>query len=181
MINKIKLSEIEELVELLDEGKNSEEGIDISKLCSNSSTVLNWKCEKGHFFREKVSVMYKRKNKCFYCTGRQIWSGENDLQTLYPEIAKEFDVEKNGITPNLISPKDTKIYYWTCINNHRSYTRSVEHRVNRNAGCPYCSGKMAIQGVNDLKTLFPDIADEWDYGNNNGITPEDVNPYTRKK
>ena len=177
MVNKIKLSEIEELVELLDDAKNSEEGIDISKLFSNSSAVLNWKCANNHFFKEKLGVMYKRKNKCFFCTGRQIWPGENDLQTLFPEIAKEFDVEKNGITPDHISPKDTRTYYWTCTNNHRSYTRSVEHRITRNAGCPYCSGKLAISGENDLKTLFPEIANEWDYENNDGIMPEDVNPY----
>ncbi len=179
MVVKKKLIEDIELANLIDMEKNKD--IDISSLYSNSEKVLHWKCPNGHYFEEKVKVMTKRKHKCFYCTGRLVWSGENDLQTLYPDIAKEFDVEKNGITPDKVSPKDTTVYLWTCTNNHPSYERSVEHRVNRDAGCPYCSGRLAIRGENDLKTLYPEIAEEWDYEKNKGEVPEDVNPYSYKE
>lgn len=178
MVNKIKISEIDDLMSLLDSDRNALEGIDISKLYVNSSKEINWKCKNGHTFKEKINVMYRRKHKCFYCTGRQIWSGENDLQTLYPEIAKEFDVAKNGITPDKISPKDTKSYWWTCNENHPSFWQSVEHRVSRKTKCPYCTGRKVIYGESDLETLFPEMAKEWDIEKNNGALPRDVSAYT---
>ncbi len=178
MADKIRITEKEELVSLVDNEKNLIEGIDISKLYVNSSKIINWKCENGHIFKEKVNVIHRRKNKCFYCTGRQIWSGENDLQTLYPEIANEFDVVKNEITPDCISPKDTKSYWWTCSQNHPSFLQSVEHRVTRMTECPYCTGRKIISGVNDLETLYPEIANEWDVEENNGILPKEVSPFT---
>lgn len=178
MVNKIKVVEIKELTDILDNENNYLDGIDVHKLFVNSKKEINWKCERGHTFKEKVNVMYSRKNKCFFCTGRQIWPGENDLQTLYPEIAKEFDVEKNGITPDHISPRDTKKYFWTCENKHPSFEQSVGHRVTRKNVCPYCSGRKAVSGINDLETLYPEIASEWDVENNNGVLPKDVSPFT---
>lgn len=178
MVEKIKVLDIEELRLLIDSNRNSMEGIDVSKLFVNSSKPIYWKCENGHTFKEKVNVIYRRKHKCFYCTGRQIWPGENDLQTLYPEIASEFDVEKNGITPDIVSPKDTKSYWWTCKYDHPSFFQSVSHRVTRNTKCPYCTGRKVISGVNDLETLYPDIAREWDVEKNNGLLPKDVSPFT---
>lgn len=178
MNKKIKITEIEELTDILDNERNVKEGIEFAALFVNSSKVLNWKCGNGHTFKEKANVMYKRKHKCFYCTGRQVWSGENDLQTLYPDFAKEFDVEKNGITPNKISPKDTASYWWTCEEGHPSFFQSVEHRVNRKTRCPYCTGRKAVSGENDLETSFPEIAKEWDVSKNNGVLPADVSPYT---
>ena len=178
MVKKIKVSEIEELTSLLDNDRNSMDGIDVSKLYVNSGKEINWKCENGHTFKEKVNVMYRRKHKCFFCTGRLVWPGENDLQTLYPELAKEFDVEKNGVTPDRISPKDTDPYWWICENNHPSFQQSVSHRVERKTICPYCTGRKVICGETDLETLYPEIAREWDVEKNNGVLPKDVSPYT---
>lgn len=178
MVEKIKLLEINELMEMLDYDSNELDEAMLSRIFVNSARVLNWKCSKGHSFNEKVSVMYKRKNKCFYCTGRQIWPGENDLKTLYPELAIEFDIEMNNITPDLISPKDTKTYWWKCGNNHPSFPQSVEHRVNRKTVCPYCSGRKVIAGKTDLETLYPEIASEWDYEKNAGVNPDSISAYS---
>lgn len=178
MATKIKITEIEELSSILDDEKNSLEGIDASKLFANSAKEINWKCENGHTFKEKVIVIYKRKHKCFFCTGRKVWAGENDLLTLYPDIAKEFDVEKNGITPDKVSPKDTDVYWWTCENHHPSFPQSVEHRVNRKTACPYCTGRKIISGETDLETLFPEIASEWDIEKNAGLLPKDVSAFS---
>ena len=83
MAEKIKITDIKELTSLLDNDRNIMENIDVSNLLVNSSKMINWKCENGHTFKEKVSVIYRRKHKCFFCTGREVWPGENDLQTLY--------------------------------------------------------------------------------------------------
>lgn len=179
MDTKIKVIDVKELISFIDKEKNEKENIDISCFCIHSQQVVNWICEKGHQFKEKIYVMYRRKNKCFICSGRQILPGYNDLQTLYPEIAKEFDTKRNKIMPNRISPRDKNKYWWTCKNGHPSFLQSVEHRVNRNTKCPYCSKRKFVVGKSDLETLYPEIAKEWDYEKNNGLLPSKVSPYTR--
>ena len=72
MADKIRLSDIKELSSLLDNDKNNLENIDVSKLFVNSSKIINWKCENGHTFKEKVSVIYRRKNKCLLRSEKQI-------------------------------------------------------------------------------------------------------------
>ena len=99
------------------------------------------------------------------------------MQTLFPDIAKEFDINKNKTTPDTISPKDTNSYWWTCENHHPSFFQSVGHRVNRKTKCPYCSGRKIISGESDLSSLFPEIAKEWD-AEKNHISPAEVSPYS---
>lgn len=178
MVSKIKLTDVPDLVSMVDKQANEFERIDISGLSVNSSKVICWKCSNGHTFKGKISTVFRRKNKCFYCTGRAIASGENDLQTLYPDLASEFDILQNGITPDKISPKDTKAYIWTCKNKHPSFRQQVNHRVTRQTICPYCSGRKIIKGLNDLETLYPEIAKEWDIEGNGGVLPQDVSAYT---
>ncbi|MEE1503303.1 MAG: zinc-ribbon domain-containing protein, partial [Acutalibacteraceae bacterium] len=60
---------------------------------------------------------------------------------------------------------------WQAAINNRSKGR----------GCPFCSGRYAIKGENDLQTINPTLANEWNYENNNGLTPADVLPNSDKK
>lgn len=178
MSDRIKVIDAKELFPFIDFERNNESGIDVSKLLINSSKEIFWKCPNGHTFKEKVTVVNRRKNKCFYCSGRLVWPGDNDLQTLYPEIAKEFDVDKNRITPDHVSPRDTKSYWWACANQHPSFLQSVTHRVNRKTKCPYCTGRRVLSGENDLETLYPKIAAEWDLDKNEGVRPKDISAFS---
>ena len=48
-------------------------------------------------------------------------------------------------------------------------------------GCPYCAGHLAIQGVNDLATLFPNIAAQWNREKNGDKVPEQFLPMSACK
>lgn len=172
--NGVMVENIKDLIEIWDFDKNTIVKLDPKTLPVNSCKEAFWLCKNGHSWKEKISRVYGRKQKCLFCSGRIVVSGENDLQTLYPKIADEWDTDKNGITSNRISPRDTNSYWWKCNNGHPGFKRSVWHRVSRNDICPFCSGKKVIPGVNDLETLYPKIADEWDYENNNGVKPSEV-------
>lgn len=178
--NGIMVENVKDLMDLWDVINNKEAGNDPKLIPVNSCKEVFWICNNGHSWKEKVSRVFSRKNKCLYCSGRLVWSGKNDLQTLYPEIAAEWDFEKNNITPDKISPRDTRVFWWKCKNGHPSFRRSVEHRVNRRDICPYCTGRKVLPGVNDLQTLYPNIAKEWDYDNNGGVLPSEVSPETWK-
>ena len=178
--NGVMVEDAKDLIEFWDFDKNSKIGLDPKKTPINSYKPAYWKCQHGHSWQEKIGTMYRRKIKCFYCDGREIWPGDNDLQTLYPELAAEWDTEANGTTPDKISPRDTKRYMWKCKNGHPSFPRSVEHRVNRHDTCPYCSGREVLPGVNDIQTLYPNIAAEWDFEANDGVLPSQVSANTWK-
>ena len=104
--------------------------------------------------------------------------GKNDLQTLFPEIAKQWDFEKNDVTPNKVSARSNTKRFWLCAAAH-SYDASPDKRV-RGAGCPYCNNRRLLVGYNDLKTVYPSIAEEWDYTKNEG-RPENYTFRSTKK
>ena len=140
----------------------------------HSNVYAFWKCSREHYYKAKVNDRTKEKGTgCPYCANQKVWSGYNDLLTLYPELAKEYH-KKNKISSNSIYGRSTQKVWWLCPNGHE-YDACISDRVAGN-GCPYCAGRRVLFGYNDLKTLFPEIAAEWDYEKNaeEKVTPENV-------
>ena len=163
-----------ELLEEWDYEKNSKEGLFPNELSHGSTKDVWWKCSKcGYEWKARVSNRFHGKG-CPVCGKQKVWAGHNDLKTLFPEVAKEFDIHKNNCDPCEVMPKSNKPLWWICPKGHH-YKASPASRTNANSGCPYCSGRLAISGVNDLQTMYPDIALEWDYEKNE-TTPDKVLP-----
>ena len=103
------------------------------------------------------------------------------LEDEYPEIAKDWDYDKNKITPDKVLPFTNKRYYWKCEKGH-SYLASPNARCSKvkHAGCSICSGRQLLKGYNDIKTIRPKVAKEWDY-NKNKKTPEDYTISSNEK
>lgn len=139
-----------------------------------------WVCKKGHEYQMAPCARAKGAG-CPICAGQRLLSGYNDLQTRYPEIAKEWDEEKNGgLQPSQVMPGTVKRVWWKCERNH-SYMTTVASRTNAKSGCPYCSGRKAICGENDLFTIFPKLEREWDVEKNKDVDPRGMSPYTHRK
>ena len=139
-----------------------------------------WRCSKGHIWRAEIE---SRSNGCGcpYCAGREVWPGENDLQTFYPEIAAEWDDEKNGrLKPSEVSPGANRAVWWKCPKGH-SYKMAVGSRTCRNSGCPYCAGRKVLPGFNDLASLYPEIAAQWHPTKNGLERPDQVTAGSSKK
>ena len=97
-----------------------------------------------------------------------------------PDIASEWDYSANGdILPDKVALQSHKSYHWICPKGHK-YELPVAKRTTRGDGCPYCSGKKPIVGKNDFKTLYPEVAAEWDYDLNDS-RPEQYLPYSNFK
>lgn len=78
------------------------------KLSSGSNKKAYWKCSKSHEWREEI---YKRSHgkRCPYCANKRVWIGYNDLNTLYPALAKEWNKDKNAdIDINSVVPGSQK-------------------------------------------------------------------------
>ncbi len=78
------------------------------------------------------------------------------------KLLAEWDFEKNkslGLNPNKLRIKSNKKVWWKCEKGH-SWQMEVYHRSD-GRNCPFCNNKRVLKGFNDLKTLFPEIAEEW--------------------
>lgn len=107
-----------------------------------------------------------------------IWVGFNDLETTHPDIAKTWDYSKNkNLTPKDVTFFSKREVFWKCENGH-TWKTTVS---GRRSSCPYCSGRRAWQGENDLATLRPDLAAQWDYEENGGLLPSDFTCGSHKK
>ena len=77
---------------------------DIEIISYGSSRNIWWKCVKGHEWKATPYSRIVRNTKCPYCSNRKV-NNENNLQKLFPLIAKEWHPTKNGILkPNLNVP-----------------------------------------------------------------------------
>ena len=56
---------------------------------STSIKKIFWICEKRHSFDRSIN-QFTTNQKCPICSDKKLLSGFNDLQTRYPEIAKDW-------------------------------------------------------------------------------------------
>lgn len=142
-----------------------------SEVTRCSGKMVWWKCELGHSWKIKVSSRANGSG-CPYCCNQKILPGFNDLQTLNPEVAREWDYEKNKLKPYQVAVSTNKPAWWKCGKEH-SWKAPIAARTNGGTGCPYCSGRSVLPGFNDLQTINPKLAEEWDYDKND-LTPSEV-------
>ena len=103
---------------------------------------------------------------------------ENSFAAKYPDIAKEWDYEKNGnLKPEGFKPNSNVIVYWKCSKGH-SWKTDINHRTSGRR-CPYCVGKKVLNGYNDLASAFPALLSEWDYDLNT-IKPDEITAHSSK-
>lgn len=77
---------------------------------------------------------------CPVCRGLLIVEGVNDLASQYPDLAAEWDDEKNGdLRPSRVTVSTATKVWWKCAEGH-SWRTSVNARDYGSHGCPECAG-----------------------------------------
>ena len=105
--------------------------------------------------------------------GMKAWYGFNDLETVAPELAAQWDSEKNKeLTPRQVTAFSNKKAWWRCARNH-SFQAAISAR-SRGTGCPYCANKKVLAGYNDLATRFPELGRQWHPTLNGDLVPERI-------
>lgn len=137
-----------------------------------------WVCSEGHSYDSKPNGRTANGSSCPYCKHQKMKQGYNDLQTVYPEIVQYWDSEKNGITPDQVLAGSHKKVWWKCEKGH-SWQSTINSKI-ADHHCPYCSGRMVIKGETDLETLFPELAEEWNYEKNE-MLPSEVSASSSRK
>lgn len=143
------------------------------ELFPNSKQKVAWRCTKGHRWKDTIFMRTHGMGGCPICTRRKLFPGVNDLATLSPALASEWDSEQNEKTPADYCFRSTQQAWWICPQGHRWQARINERFRGKN--CTVCEGKgptrrscvrTLIKKNNDLKTVCPELAAEWDYNLN---------------
>ena len=87
-------------------------------------------------------------------------------------LMEEWDFDRNnqiGVFPDQVSRHSNKKVWWKCKKCGHCWQTSIANRT-RGTSCPKCAQELrnakkrrAQKGVDDLATLFPEIAKTWNY------------------
>lgn len=177
-MEKKYLSEMPDLLKEWDFEQNK--GIDVSNVSYGSIKKYYWICSKGHKWSASMNQRAGKKTGCPICANKAVCKGINDLATTNPELAEEWDWNKNkGITPAMFTAGSGKKVWWSCRKHGHLWQASISKRVN-GRGCPVCLGKKVLIGFNDLATAHLELAEEWDYTKNT-FSPYEVTAGANKK
>ena len=103
------------------------------------------------------------------------------LASDYPELAEQWNYDRNGaLTPWDVTIGSGKKVWWKCSLGHE-WEATIGSRTYQSNGCPYCAGKKAWPGFNDLASQRPDLAAEWNDKKNGTLTPQMVTVGSNKK
>ncbi len=156
-----------------------------SEITPGSSKRVWWRCGLGHSWSSPVSVRALNGHGCVYCANQKPLKGFNDFETWClnndrKSLLDEWDYIRNRENPDCFVWCSGKSVHWKCRNNH-SWETTISHRVSEKTGCPICGNKKVLKGYNDLKTLEPDIAKEWNFAKNGNRKPEDYSVGSSEK
>jgi hypothetical protein len=133
-------------------------GWDPREVMAGSDKKKQWMCSIGHTWFVSPEARTYKNSGCPICSNHQVLTGFNDLETRFPDIAKEAD----GWDPKTIGAGTNKKFPWKCFLGH-TWEISPEQRTgSKRSGCPVCSNKKLLVGFNDLATRYPELAKEAD-------------------
>ena len=141
------------------------------QITPNSNKKVWWICPQGHEWMAIVANRTRKHSGCPYCANKSKIS----LWEQFPEIAAQWDSEKNApLMPSQVTSGSNKKVWWKCNKGHEWMAVVASRTGKTKIGCPYCAGRLVSAGVNDLASLFPDVAAEWDAEKNEGLLPSEV-------
>ncbi|MDF2534446.1 MAG: putative zinc-ribbon domain protein [Bacillales bacterium] len=137
-----------------------------------SSKKVWWMGKCSHEWDAKINSRHKGTG-CPYCINLKVLKGFNDLETLNPQLAKEWHPNKNGeLRPTDVTPGVGKKVWWLGKCGHEWDAQILSR--NNGTGCPYCANQKILKGFNDLETKYPHLAREWHPTKNGDKKPTDV-------
>ena len=99
------------------------------------------------------------------------------------QLLDQWDGEVNaglGLDAQSVARASRSKVWWRCEKGH-SWFASVRSRTSLDNGCPYCAGKKAVAGENDLASLYPAIAAELHPTLNGELDPSTVSASSNRR
>lgn len=108
------------------------------------------KCNQEYNLRgDALKQSWDKENKgCPYCSGKKVLPGITDLETLMPELTKEW-APNNLLKPSEVSIHSNKYVNWICSKCGHTWNAMINNRTGVcKEGCPACAGKTICNSVN---------------------------------
>lgn len=102
-----------------------------------SNEKVWWHCDKcGGDWQERIEARTALNRRCPYCSGRKVLQSFNDLMTTNPDIAAEWDYERNKKKPSEYTKGSHYNAFWKCpVCGHVWQARIYSRTIGKN-GCP---------------------------------------------
>ncbi|MEQ6355268.1 zinc-ribbon domain-containing protein [Lysinibacillus sp. M3] len=136
--------------------KNIKLGLNIYNMTKGMSKKAWWICPKCKSdYDSAINERTMRNAKCSYCAGQRV-NSSNSLESLRPDIAKQWHHTKNGdLTPDKVPCGTGKKVWWYCEECKGSYPQRIDSKI-RGSGCSICTGKYVTE-VNCLANTNQEV------------------------
>lgn len=173
---------------MLDWDYSKNTNIDPKTLSQRSITVVHWKCHKcGHKWSGSIRDATKKAINCPACSlierGKKKHLSILKTKGCFSDetLLLDWDYSKNVKKPSEYSPHSGDYVFWKCHVCGYEWSTRLNNRSSGGRGCPCCSNKKLVPGINDLATVNPKLAKEWHPVKNGNLKPNMVFPSQNKK
>ena len=132
-------------------------------------------CSKNHDYETLISTRTRNNTGCPYCANKKVLV-DNSFKVLHPEIANEWDYDKNEKKPEEYKSQSNCYAFWKCKQNHE-WQAYISNRT-KGHGCPYCLGHK-INKENCILVTHPNVAKEY-HPTKNEISIEELSAGSNK-
>ncbi len=119
---------------------------------------------------------------CSVCTGHKVVPGINDLASQCPEVAAMWS-SKNELSASEVAVKSGQKVFFKCRDCGQEFEAKIERVVyaveNGTTGCPVCTRRVIVPGINDLASQCPEVAAMW--SNKNKLSASEVAVKSKQK
>ena len=113
--------------------------IDPEKVLSGTHKKVWWKCSNKHEWEATVASRTRSGRNCPFCAGNRV-NAENAFETNYPELLREWILDRNDRLPGDVSKKSDYKAWWRCATCNHEWQAKINSRAN-GSGCIKCSYK----------------------------------------
>lgn len=139
-----------------------------------------WRCPKDPSHEWQTTINARAQGRgCPVCARRRLLPSDT-LRARRPDVAKQWDVERNQPRrPDGVAWDGTRRVWWRCARSpdHR-WRAPVRARTVDRKGCPICAA--LVPPRNSLRGTHAALAAEWHRRLNGSLTPAQVTASTRK-
>lgn len=147
------------------------------EVVAGSGKRVWWRCSKGHDVQLPVEKRV-RAAACSVCTGRRL-TDDSNLAATHPDVASRWHPTLNGaLRPENVRRMAATPVWWRCEAGHEY--RSKVRTQSQGAGCLECTNK-TVGSSNSLRTLRPDVVDEFHPTKNGVFTVDNLSAMTHRK
>ena len=122
----------------------------------------DWLCPKDHPYRASVRARVRGKS-CDECKKQRTRTSGRSIVDTHPHLVPSWLPELNEGREPADYTKGSKLdVVWFCHKSGHEHTFEMRLEARtRGCDCPYCAGRLILEGFNDFATTDPELVGDW--------------------